>query len=149
MTRAIIINPVAQTIEEVDAPTLCLDFYYKTIGCQLVQAVCMGPGCYGYIDEEGLLKAKQSFFFSRLIQTPIAGTMVLTGLDDDTGEDAALPSFLTLGMVKETTIWLTLEDIHTMSKIGAFDTIITNLDSGEQTRIPVEPDAVQGMDNDN
>lgn len=78
--RALLIDPFAETIEEVDIDNT-LASYYETLRCELVEFVTVGtnkgqPVMY-IVDEEGRLKENQRCFFSA--GHLIAGRALLVG----------------------------------------------------------------------
>lgn len=80
--RAILIDPVEKTIEEIDLknPNKSLQEFYDIIGCNLVEMIYLGRNIVMVIDEEGRLKdIKGAFKFLGCDDLIIAGKAVVIG----------------------------------------------------------------------
>lgn len=80
--RAILIDPVEKTIEEIDVknPNKSLQEFYDIIGCNLVEMVYLDRNIVMVIDEEGRLKdIKGAFKFLGCDDLVIAGKAVVIG----------------------------------------------------------------------
>ena len=80
--RAILIDPVEKTIEEIDmkSPNKSLQEFYDIIGCDLVEFVYLDRNIVMVIDEEGRLKdIKGAFKFLGCDDLIIAGKAVVLG----------------------------------------------------------------------
>lgn len=82
--RAILIDPEAKTITEVDYNGKLEDIYRLT-RCDCVDLVRIGHHVI-YVDDEGLLKSGQSFFKLSNYDQPLAGCGLVVG-EGDEGED--------------------------------------------------------------
>ena len=86
MIKVLVINPRIRTITEAELPNV-YPAAKDLIGGWLTIATAFPNGDTLYVDDEGLLKDGQSFFRVAGMDQPIAGTGVLTGREDDDGED--------------------------------------------------------------
>ena len=73
--RAVLIDPVAKTVEEIDSP-LDLKSLYALLQCSTLDLVTVGEHDL-YVDDEGLLVEDPVFFSIRGYPQPLAGRAVL------------------------------------------------------------------------
>jgi hypothetical protein len=87
-----LIDPQAQQISRIEMPADSrgnLDTMYQVIGCELVEVAYINDQRDGvFVDEEGLLKPQQYFFFIEGGHQPLAGRGVVLGCDEE-GETVA------------------------------------------------------------
>jgi hypothetical protein len=81
--RAVLIDPVARSFTEVEYDG---DYksIYKHLECDLFDVVFTEFGDV-YVDDEGLLKPDQKFFYLEGMSQPLAGRGLVFGLVDDDG----------------------------------------------------------------
>jgi len=81
--RTVLIDPVERSFTEID-----YDGNYKSIythlGCNLFDVVYTDLGDV-YVDDEGLLKGSQQFFYIEGIPSPLAGRGLVFGPADEEG----------------------------------------------------------------
>lgn len=85
--RTIIIDAVNKTIREDETDKIGLDYLYKSIGCEVVEVVNLKDGVDLYVDEEGLLKPQEHFFYYEGTHQPMAGNGIICGYDHEKGEN--------------------------------------------------------------
>ena len=79
--RAIFINAVGRTVEEVQIENK-LEAFYEKIGCEMIQVLRIGGNHLAIVDEEGLLRDwKVGFRFPK--SEGIAGNALIVCEDDD------------------------------------------------------------------
>ena len=84
--KAILINSVNKTVTEVtlndDEPIL--NQFYKLIGCDIIEiAHYINKNNSIIVDEEGLLKPQNHFFFYKKAHQPFAGNGLITGINEN------------------------------------------------------------------
>lgn len=98
--RAILIDPFTRTITDVEIdPTL--DNLYQTLGVDLITVVRIEPGHALIIDDEGLLKDKdtQAYFWWKGSDQPFAGRGLILGDNYGENRDASLSLELVQSLV--------------------------------------------------
>lgn len=105
--RTIIIDAVNKTIREDETDKIGLDYLYKSIGCEVVEVVNLKDGVDLYVDEEGLLKPQEHFFYYKGTHQPMAGNGVICGFNMEDGE--AIGTDLPLKEVLESVLFLSRE----------------------------------------
>lgn len=80
--RAILIDPEAKTITEVDYDGNYKSIY-KLIGCQTFTVVGINDNESIFVDDEGLLNNPEFFFMWRGYHQPLAGKGLILGVDDE------------------------------------------------------------------
>lgn len=119
--RSILIDPIARTVAETSVRGY--QQIRAAIQCDLIDAVDLGGGVTGYLDDEGLFVAleDQGYFALAHEARPFAGRMVLLGGPDDEGEDTPLPAHVTVQLVAHLVRWVSPAAVKAMSDAGAFD----------------------------
>ena len=109
--RAILIDPFAKSVTEVQVQT-GLKHFYELLGCDLVDVVRFGNGVDGWLDDEGLFKDPQAFFTIGAYPQPLAGKVLLCSHDEE-GNTMPAHDWLTVERVFENIEWhgeLSMED---------------------------------------
>lgn len=106
--RAILIDPFTRTISDVETDA-SLDDMYRLLDVDLITVIQVGGGHAMILDDEGLLKEKESqaYFMLRGMEQPLAGKAMI--LADEYGENrgATLP----IGAVEQKVVWLENEQV--------------------------------------
>ena len=121
MIKAIKIDPVAKTVEEVQIHKSdngsVLKALYAAIGCDLVTVVHIDTKNDLWLDDEGLLKSERSFF--TFMGQPFCGVgIVLGNLETEDGVDADHTN-LTVGGVNAKVTFPTEADLMALSQRSA------------------------------
>ena len=109
--RAILIDPYTRTVTEIDHDGT-LDGLYKTLQCDTVDAVQVGPRDTLWLDDEGFLQAGRPVYRLGDSPTPLAGRGLILGVGKDGNERATT---IPLTAVARTVKWTDLEstgDFH-------------------------------------
>lgn len=61
--RAIIIDPFARKVEEIQIPNGELDTIYEAIGADCFCSISLGSGVKGFLDDQGLKRKGQAFWY--------------------------------------------------------------------------------------
>lgn len=80
--RAILIDPVAKTVTEVDHKDDYRDIY-RLIEAEPFTVLEVGPGDWLFLDDEGLYRPGQKFFRWKDYPQPLAGKGLLLGGDEE------------------------------------------------------------------
>lgn len=107
--RTIVIDAINRTVHEEDPEKIDLDYLYKAAGCNIVEVVNLPNGDDLYVDEEGLLKPQEHFFFYEGTHQPMAGNGVICGFNHEDG--AAIGTDLPLKEVLEKVRFMSREDV--------------------------------------
>jgi hypothetical protein len=103
-----LIDPHSERITRIELPNESrgnLDAMYKAIGCDLVEPVYLNEARDAvFVDEEGLLKGPQHFFFIEGCHQPLAGRGVVLGCNE---EGDSVNPVLTLDWLREHTAFVT------------------------------------------
>lgn len=107
--KAFLIDPFTRTIETVEHDG-SLDSIYELTGCScFTVAEFDEEGNGAYVDDEGLLKPNQEFFFMSGYPQPLAGRGLVLGCNED-GE--TIEPTLTLNDLKERVKFLTTAQVR-------------------------------------
>ena len=111
MTRAILIDPFAETIMEVTMVDTKLQTIKNLIDCEIITVAGIGTsnqyrGIDLILDDEGLLKDSehQAYFKYGIQSQPYAGKALMVATDDE-GETVSLPESITVEKVSEKVIF--------------------------------------------
>lgn len=83
--RTIIIDSVNRTVREDHPEKIDLDYLYKAVGCEMVEVVNIDDKADLYVDEEGLLKPQDHFFYYEGAHQPFAGNGAICSYDHEDG----------------------------------------------------------------
>lgn len=106
--KAIHINPITQTIREIEIPSSSdgghLAAMYAVLECSLVDVVRLEDGDGIFVDDEGLLKDEPGPFFTLWgYPNPIAGHGLVLGCDEDGNSCAPV---VTVQELRDRVVWL-------------------------------------------
>jgi hypothetical protein len=136
--RAYLIDPFTKTVTEVEHNGDYREIY-KLIDAETFTTVLLNSRRDTvYLDDEGLFKPldQQEFFMLRSYPNPLAGKGLVLGTNyagDSVDPQASLEE------VTNAVVWVDHELVKRKSEAGAFDTRITNWDTGDTTRVPFRP----------
>lgn len=110
--RAILIDVYAQEIRECDiSQTNTLDDWYKTMGVDLVAVgLRLDDTDSILVDDEGLLKPCDHFFYYEGSHQPFAGNGLITGVDD---EGESISCVISLDDVKNNVRFMSRDEVIT------------------------------------
>jgi hypothetical protein len=105
--KAIHINPITQTIREIEIPNNGDELnpaIYAILECQLFDVVRLEDGDGIFVDDEGLLKDEPGPFFTLWgYPNPIAGHGLVLGCDEDGNSCAPV---VTVQEIRDRVVWL-------------------------------------------
>lgn len=107
--NAYLIDPTDQTIETIHYDGDWKSIYYF-IGCDTFDVVQTSDGLSVYIDDEGMMKAEQSFFTISGFPLPLAGRALVLGKPDEDGETT--PCELNPSQIKARVKFVDLIKVH-------------------------------------
>lgn len=81
--KLIQINSVDRTITEVEVPEITLEVMQKYVGGNFECAHVIDEKNELYVDEEGLLKIQEGFFFYEGAHQPFPGNGIIVGHDEE------------------------------------------------------------------
>ena len=103
--RAILVNPIAKTVTEIQMLNDFDNMKAEHIGCELAEVMDFGEGVDAWIDEEGMLKNWDDQGFTKFAGVvTLAGNVVLTGRKN--GDMAALPDHITAELVRDMAVFV-------------------------------------------
>lgn len=107
--RAILIDPFTRTVSNIDTDA-SLDDMYSVLQVDLITVMQVGGGHAMILDDEGLLKDRdsQAYFTMRGLAQPLAGRAMILG--DEYGESRA--ATLTIEEVEDKVVWLDNEKVE-------------------------------------
>lgn len=89
--KAILINAIEKTVSEIQINSEnSLKEFYSLIGCDCITRAPLKENDDDFslfVDDEGLLKGPENFFYYNNAWQPLAGNGVLIGCDPNTGEN--------------------------------------------------------------
>jgi hypothetical protein len=123
--RTILIDPVAMTVSEYDLQP-GLPAIYEAIGVDGKRAgfdtVHLAPDVMGFVDDFGMFREGQRFFYLDGSRQMLGGRMLMAGLDETNGETVALPDRVTRDLVQSRAIWLgSAENVEVSINLGMID----------------------------
>ena len=106
MIKAILIDPFTETILNVTLVDTKLQTIYSLLGCHLITITNLQDGVDMVLDDEGLLKDKESqaYFKFGLHSQPFAGKALVIGTNDE-GDLASLPKGVSIDKINNQVIF--------------------------------------------
>lgn len=135
-TRAILIDPFAKTVTEVQIHGDTLPGMYAALDCQQVNAISMGKvgGIQHdlWVDEEGLFIpwGEQAFYQLNGYPEPLAGRGLIFACSPD-GDTISASSLLTTERVKTVVSWVDAENVE----VSAPRMIVRDAEGQEETTL--------------
>lgn len=101
--RAILIDPFTRTVSDIDTDA-GLDDLYNILQCDMITVIPVSPGHAMILDDEGLLKDRdtQAYFELRGVPQPFAGRALIVA--DEEGENRA--ATFELGLIRSSVNFL-------------------------------------------
>lgn len=97
--RAILIDPHAMSVTEIDPPNLNLETMRSLIDCDMVDRTSFGGNVDGWVDDEGMMKRGQRFWHFDGSRVMMAGKCLVCSISPD-GDSIALAPYATLQMTQ-------------------------------------------------
>ena len=106
MIKAILIDPFTETVMDVTMVDTKLQTIYALLGCNLITITNLQDGVDMVLDDEGLLKDKESqaYFKFGLHSQPFAGKALVISTDDE-GDFASLPKKVSIDKINDQVIF--------------------------------------------
>ena len=106
MIKGILIDPFNETVMNVTLVDTKLQTVYSLLGCHLINITNLQDGVDMVLDDEGLLKDKdsQAYFKFGLHSQPFAGKALVIGTNDE-GDFSSLPKEVSIDKINNQVIF--------------------------------------------
>ena len=91
MITGVLIDPAERTLSPAQFEPGDLPKMYEMLGCDLVTLAYLDDSAAVFVDDEGLFKPDQSFFYHEPTGQFLAGKGLVVGPPDDEGESTSCP----------------------------------------------------------